>query len=107
MGLESLVFTFIRLAKAERVDQWVFDETSLDGVSTLNQWCRIVEDNETVVLTIECAGLTWKHVISGDEAREGNVATRGGGRGAGAGGIRRACGRVCVISKWWSALVET
>ena len=57
MGLESLVFTFIRLAKAERVDQWGFDETSLDGVSTLNQWCRIVEGNETVVLTIECAGL--------------------------------------------------
>jgi hypothetical protein len=57
MGLESMVLTFIRLAKAERVDQWGFDETSLDGVATLNQWCRIVEDNEAVVLTIECAGL--------------------------------------------------
>ena len=36
---------------------WGFDETSLDGVATLNQWCRNVEDNEAVVLTIECAGL--------------------------------------------------
>ncbi len=57
MGLESMVLTFIRLAKAERVDQWGFEETSLNGVATLNQWCRIVEDNEAVVLTIECAGL--------------------------------------------------
>ncbi len=57
MGLESMVFTFIRLAKAKRVDQWGFDETSLDGVPTLNQWCRVVEDEEAVTLTIECAGL--------------------------------------------------
>jgi hypothetical protein len=55
--LESMVLTFIRLAKAERVDQWGFDETSLDGVPTLNQWCRIVEDDAPVVITIECAGL--------------------------------------------------
>lgn len=57
MGLESMVFTFIRLARAERVDQWGFDETALDGVPTLNQWCRVMEDNEAVTLTIECAGL--------------------------------------------------
>lgn len=57
MGLESMVLTFMRLAKAERVDQWGFDETSLDGVPTLNQWCRILEGNEQVTLTIECAGL--------------------------------------------------
>jgi hypothetical protein len=56
-GLESMVLTFMRLAKAERVHQWGFDETSLDGVPTLNQWCRIVEENETITLTIECAGL--------------------------------------------------
>ena len=57
LGLESMVLTFIRLAQAGRVDQWGFDETSLDGVPTLNQWCRIVEDGEPVVITIECAGL--------------------------------------------------
>jgi hypothetical protein len=39
------------------VDQWGFDETSLDGVPTLNQWCRVVEDNQPVTLTIEYAGL--------------------------------------------------
>ena len=76
LGLESMVLTFIRLAKAERVAQWGFDETSLDGVPTLNQWCRIEEDDMPVLITIECAGLlpgststkvmqhiqsTWKH----------------------------------------------
>ncbi len=45
-GLERLVFTFIRLARAERVDQWGFDETAMDGVPTLNQWCRVMEDND-------------------------------------------------------------
>jgi hypothetical protein len=57
MGLESMVLTFMRLAKAEHVDQWGFDKRSLDGVLTLNQWCRVDEDNEPMTLTIECAGL--------------------------------------------------
>jgi hypothetical protein len=52
-----MVLTFIRLAKAERVSQWGFDETSLNGVPTLNQWCRIEEDDLPVLITIECAGL--------------------------------------------------
>jgi hypothetical protein len=57
MGLESLVYTLIRLAKCERVEQWGFDETSLNGVPTLNQWCRIMEGGELVIVTMECAGL--------------------------------------------------
>ena len=57
LGLESMVLTFIRLAKAERVAQWGFDETSLDGVATLNQWCRIEENDMPVLITIECARL--------------------------------------------------
>ncbi len=65
MGLQSMVLTFMRLAKAERVDQWGFDETSLDGVPTLNQWCRVVEDEEPVTLTIECmCGVTTRQYIS-------------------------------------------
>jgi hypothetical protein len=57
MGLESLVYTLIRLEKCERVEQWGFDETSLDGMATLNQWCRILESGELVIITMECAGL--------------------------------------------------
>ncbi len=34
-----------------------FDETSLNGVPTLNQWCRIKEGDSYRIVTIECAGL--------------------------------------------------
>jgi hypothetical protein len=37
--------------------QWGFDETSLNGIPTLNQWCRIKVGDEYRVVTIECAGL--------------------------------------------------
>jgi hypothetical protein len=57
MGLESLLYTLIRLAACERVEQWGFDETSLNGVATLNQWCRVQVDGALVVITLECAGL--------------------------------------------------
>jgi hypothetical protein len=57
MGLESLVNSLIRIAKCERVEQWGFDETSLNGVATLNQWCRIMEGGKLVIITMECAGL--------------------------------------------------
>jgi hypothetical protein len=45
------------IAKCERVLQWGFDETSLDGIGTLNQWVRIEEVGEVHVLTLECEGL--------------------------------------------------
>lgn len=57
MGNESYVYSFIRIAKCEEVVQWGFDETSLNGIPTLNQWCRIKEGSDYVVVTIECAGL--------------------------------------------------
>ncbi len=57
VGLESLVYTFIRLAKYERVEQWGFDDKFLNGVATLNQWCRNKEGGELVIITMECAGL--------------------------------------------------
>ncbi len=53
----------MRIAKCERVLQWGFDETSLDGIGTLNQWVRIEEQGEMHVLTLECAGL-----LTGDTA---------------------------------------
>jgi hypothetical protein len=57
LGLESYLYTLMRIAKCERVLQWGFDETSLDGVATLNQWVRIEEAGDVHVLTLECAGL--------------------------------------------------
>jgi hypothetical protein len=38
LGLESYLYSFMRIAGASRVIQWGFDETTLDGVSVLNQW---------------------------------------------------------------------
>jgi hypothetical protein len=37
LGLESYLYGFMRIAAAERILQWGFDETTLDGVSCLNQ----------------------------------------------------------------------
>jgi hypothetical protein len=57
MGNESIVYSFIAIARCETVYQWGFDETSLNGIPTLNQWCRIKEGDEYRTVTIECAGL--------------------------------------------------
>ncbi len=46
LGNESLVYSFLAIAKCEEVCQWGFDETSLDGIPTLNQWCRVREGGE-------------------------------------------------------------
>ncbi len=50
----------IRVAGAAKILQWGFDETKLDGVSTMNQWVLLQEgDNPPEVLTIQVAdGLT-------------------------------------------------
>ena len=57
MGNESILYSFVTLAKCDSVLQWGFDETSLNGVPTLNQWCRITEGDSYRTVTIECAGL--------------------------------------------------
>jgi hypothetical protein len=56
MGNESLVYSFMAIAQCTKVYQWGFDETSLNGTPTLNQWCRINEGDEYRNVTIECAG---------------------------------------------------
>ncbi len=38
LGNEAWTYAMIRLAGAEKVLQWGFDETKLDGVSTMNHW---------------------------------------------------------------------
>ncbi len=57
MGNESVVYSFIAIARCDTVYQWGFDKTSLNGIPTLNQWCRIKEGDEYRIVTIECAGL--------------------------------------------------
>jgi hypothetical protein len=54
---EAYLYALTRLAKCEAVEQWGFDETSLDGVPSVNQWCRIREGEAYVVVTLECGGL--------------------------------------------------
>jgi hypothetical protein len=57
LGNESMLYTFMSIAMCDEVCQWGFDETSLNGIPTLNQWCRIKEGSTYRTVTIECAGL--------------------------------------------------
>jgi hypothetical protein len=58
MGNEAYLYALTSLAKCdEKVEQWGFDETSLDGVPRFNQWCRIREGDSYKVVTMECSGL--------------------------------------------------
>ncbi len=59
LGCEAWTYAMIRVARAKTILQWGFDETKLDGVSTINQWV-LLEDSENVpeVVTMEAAGLT-------------------------------------------------
>jgi hypothetical protein len=66
LGLESYLYSFMRIAGASRVLQWGFDETTLDGVSVLNQWAMLeFLDTEgggggspgVTIVTLECAGV--------------------------------------------------
>jgi hypothetical protein len=54
---EAYLYSLTRLAKCEAVEQWGFDESGLDGVPSLNQWCRICEGEEYVTITMKCGGL--------------------------------------------------
>jgi hypothetical protein len=43
LGYEAWLYAMVRVAKCEEFLQWGFDETSLDGTPTLNQWVLIEE----------------------------------------------------------------
>ncbi len=48
----------IELARAEKVLQWGFDETSIDGTPTLNQWVLIPNGEQAPrVVTVQCSGM--------------------------------------------------
>ncbi len=58
LGYEAWLYAMVRVAKCQEILQWGFDETSLDGTPTLNQWVLVQEDKEMPgVITIECCGL--------------------------------------------------
>jgi hypothetical protein len=63
----------MRIAGCEKIIQWGFDETSIDGHGTLNQWAMVMDgadegddmDSPTTIVTLECAA-----VLPGSEAEE-------------------------------------
>jgi hypothetical protein len=58
LGYEAWMYAMLRVAKCEEVLRWGFDETSLDGAPTLNQWVLLQEGfGAPSVVTIECCGL--------------------------------------------------
>jgi hypothetical protein len=58
LAMEAWTYAMIQVARAPTILQWGFDETKLDGISTMNQWV-LVQDGDTPpeIVTIEAAGL--------------------------------------------------
>ena len=47
----------MRIAGCEKIQQWGFDETTLDGQEVINQWTMLVDEGGgTAIVTLECAG---------------------------------------------------
>jgi hypothetical protein len=59
LGNEAWLYSMVELAGVEFVHQWGFDETCIDGTSTLNQWTLISQEGGKPpnLNTMECAGL--------------------------------------------------
>jgi hypothetical protein len=59
LGNEAWLYSMVELAGAEFVHQWGFDETAIDGTSTLNQWTLIPQEGgkPPKLITMECTGL--------------------------------------------------
>jgi hypothetical protein len=58
LGVESYLYTFMRIAGCEVIQQWGFDETKIDGHDTFNQWAMLIDPsqgNETIE-TIDVPG---------------------------------------------------
>jgi hypothetical protein len=66
LGYEAWLYAMVRVCTCQAVLQWGFDETSIDGVPTLNQWVLLKEEGSPPsVTTIECAG-----IMVGSSSRE-------------------------------------
>ena len=58
LGVEAELYTYMEVAAAEKLLQMGFDETKINGQSTLNLWLLIQKkDNTTKVCYLECAGI--------------------------------------------------
>ena len=62
LGVESYLYTFMKIAGAESVRQWGFDETKIDGHDTFNQWAMLIyptkdEEEGHKEATLECAAV--------------------------------------------------
>ena len=65
LGAESFIYTFMRIAACETIQQWGFDETTIDGHEVINKWAMLVDvafgdvigEGGTSVVTLECAGV--------------------------------------------------
>ena len=57
VGYEAWTLVMIRLAGADKIIQYGFDETKIDGVSTCNQWVLVETDGNMELLIIEAAGV--------------------------------------------------
>ncbi len=68
LGCDAWLYSMMRVTKCEEILQWGFDETSLDGTPTLNQWVLVQEGTGApTVITIECCG---KLVMVGSTSEE-------------------------------------
>jgi N-methylhydantoinase A/oxoprolinase/acetone carboxylase beta subunit len=55
----------MRIAACETIQQWGFDETTIDGHEVINQWAMLVDvslgdeigEGGTSIVTLECAGV--------------------------------------------------
>jgi hypothetical protein len=43
LGVESYLYTFMRIAGCDSIRQWGFDETKIDGNDTFNQWAMLID----------------------------------------------------------------
>ncbi len=43
LGVESYLYTFMRIAGCESIRQWGFDETKIDGHDMSNQWAMLID----------------------------------------------------------------
>jgi hypothetical protein len=65
LGAESFLYMFMRIVACETIQQWGFDEPTIDGHEVINQWAMLVGvavgdligEGGTTVVTLECAGI--------------------------------------------------
>ncbi len=85
LGAESFIYTFMRIAACETIQQLGFDETTVDGHEVINQWAMLVDvafgdvigEGGTSVVRLECAGVLPCSLVENVVARIEAVWERG------------------------------